>query len=32
MSRATLVDPQPEMENADDINEEAVETQFVEKK
>ncbi len=30
MSRATLVDPQPEMENVDDINEEAVETQFVE--
>ena len=30
MSRATLVDPQPEMENADDINEEANETQYVE--
>jgi hypothetical protein len=30
MSRATLVDPQPEMDNVDDINEEAVETQFVE--
>ena len=30
MSRATLVDPQPEMENVDDINEESVETQFVE--
>ena len=29
MSRATLVDPQPEMENADDINEEANETQYV---
>ena len=28
MSRATLVDPQPEMENADDINEEANETQY----
>jgi len=28
MSRATLVDPQPEMDNVDDINEEAVETQF----
>ena len=30
MSRATLVDPQPEVENADDINEEANETQYVE--
>ncbi len=30
MSRATLVDPQPEMENADDINEEANETQYEE--
>ena len=30
MSRATLVDPQPEMDNVDDINEEAVETQFEE--
>jgi hypothetical protein len=30
MSRATLVDPQPEMDNVDDINEEAVETQFAE--
>jgi len=30
MSRATLVDPQPEMENVDDINEEANETQFEE--
>ena len=30
MSRATLVDPQPEMDNVDDINEEAVETQLVE--
>ena len=29
MSRATLVDPQPEVENADDINEEANETQYV---
>ena len=28
MSRATLVDPQPEVENADDINEEANETQY----
>ena len=28
MSRATLVDPQPEMDNVDDINEEAVETRF----
>ena len=28
MSKATLVDPQPEMDNVDDINEEAVETQF----
>ena len=30
MSRATLVDPQPEVENADDINEEAKETQYEE--
>ena len=30
MSRATLVDPQPEVENADDINEEANETQYEE--
>ena len=30
MSRATLVDPQPAVENADDINEEANETQYVE--
>ena len=30
MSRATLVDPQPEVENADDINEEANETQYAE--
>ena len=30
MSRATLVDPQPEMENVDNINEEVNETQFEE--
>ena len=30
MSRATLVDPQPEVENADDINEQANETQYEE--
>ena len=30
MSRATLVDPQPQVENADDINEEANETQYEE--
>ena len=30
MSRATLVDPQPEVENADNINEEANETQYEE--
>ena len=30
MSRATLVDPQPEMENVDNINEEENETQFEE--
>jgi len=30
MSRATLVDPQPAVENADDINEEANETQYEE--